>query len=108
MRNGALINTGILITIKIVWNDANNDIVVVPALNPKIAVIILPAHVGHPINRPHVAPILPKNLACLFLFSFKFLIMKIFMEILNPTNKDTMNTNTILIGIRKIKKFSAK
>ena len=81
---------------------------VVPALNPKIAAIILPAHVGHPINNPHVAPILPKNFDCLLLSSFSFLIIKIFIAILNPTNKDTMNNNTILIGIRKIKKFSAK
>lgn len=60
--NGAIINAGILITINIVCSEANNDIVVVPALKPKIVAIILPAQVGHPINNPHVAPIPPITL----------------------------------------------
>ena len=35
IKNGEIINAGILITINTVWNDANIDMVVVPALNPK-------------------------------------------------------------------------
>ena len=100
--NGAIINAGILITINIVWSDANNDIVVVPALKPKIAAIILPAQVGHPINNPHVAPIPPITLD--WLLSFNLFIIKVFNDILKPTKKETINTNTIFIGIRKIKK----
>lgn len=105
--NGAIIKAGILITINTVWNDANIDIVVVPALNPKIAAIILPAQVGHPINNPHDAPIPPITLD-LLLLSFNLFIIKVFIEILKPTKKETINTNAILIGIRKIKKYSAK
>lgn len=106
--NGAIIKAGILITINTVWNDANIDIVVVPALNPKIAAIILPAQVGHPINNPHDAPIPPITLDLLLLLSFNLFIIKVFIEILKPTKKETINTNAILIGIRKIKKYSAK
>jgi len=108
--NGAIINAGILITINMVWNDANIDIVVVPALNPKIVAIRLPAQVGQPINNPHVAPRLPIILDFLYLLSFSFnlFIINIFSEILKPTKKETMNNNAILIGIRKIKKYSVK
>ena len=67
IKNGAIINAGILITINTVWNDANIDMVVVPALNPKTVAIILPAQVGHPINNPHVAPIPPITFDLLFL-----------------------------------------
>lgn len=106
--NGAIINAGILITINMVWNDANIDIVVVPALNPKIVAIILPAQVGHPINNPQVAPRLPIILDFLLSFSFNLFIINIFIEILKPTKNETMNNNAILIGIRKIKKYSVK
>ena len=104
--NGAISNAGILITINTVWSDANIDIVVVPALKPKSAAIMLPAQVGHPINNPQVAPIPPITLD--WLLSFNLFIIKVFIEILNPTKKVTINTNAILIGIRKIKKLSAK
>jgi hypothetical protein len=39
-----------------------------------------------------------------WLLTFNFFIIKVFNEILNPTKKETININTILIGIRKIKK----
>ena len=108
IRKGAHIKAGILSAIKNVWNDANKDIVVAPALKPKIAAIILPAQVGQPINNPHVAPILPKSFDWLLLPSFNFFIIKIFIAEFSPTKKDTININTIFIGIKKIKKFSVR
>jgi hypothetical protein len=106
IKKGVIRSTGMLNNINKVWKGANKDTDAVPAENPNIVVMILPAHVGHPIKRPQVVPTLPNK--CDFFSSFNFLKVKIFKEALNPTNMDTIKANNILIGINKIKKCVVK
>jgi hypothetical protein len=54
------INAGIHITMNTVWKYASMEIAA-PDQNPKRSENRLPAHVGHPINRPLVNPTLPSR-----------------------------------------------
>ncbi|HEY7506124.1 MAG TPA: hypothetical protein VH621_00835, partial [Nitrososphaera sp.] len=69
IRKGAITSAGMLAAIKSVWNGAR-----AAALEPAPATLIpirvekrLPAHVGQPTNRPHVAPTPPARevVACI-------------------------------------------
>jgi len=59
VRNGATTKAGMLAAIKNVWKGASTLALVPPAPAtpiPSRAEMRLPAHVGHPTNRPLVAP----------------------------------------------------
>ena len=59
VRNGATTNAGMLAAIKRVWNGASTLALVPPAPAtpiPSRAEMRLPAQVGHPTNKPLVAP----------------------------------------------------
>ena len=59
IKNGATTNAGMLAAIKSVWNGASTLALVPPAPAtpiPSRAEMRLPAQVGHPTNRPLVAP----------------------------------------------------
>lgn len=54
------INAGIDMTMKTVWKYASIEIAA-PDQNPKRIENKVPAHVGHPMNRPLVSPTLPSK-----------------------------------------------
>jgi hypothetical protein len=59
VRNGATTNAGMLAAIKTVWNGASTLALAPPAPTtpiPSSAEMRLPAQVGHPTNKPLVAP----------------------------------------------------
>ena len=106
LRKGAMISAGILAAIKSVWNPANAPAVVPPAPAtpiPSTAEMRLPAHVGHPTNRPLVAPM--PAASDVFVWSVFFnLNANVLSDTLKPTNKDTTVARITLIGMIKIKK----
>jgi hypothetical protein len=106
VRKGAMTNAGILAAIKSVWNGASTLALVPPA--PAIPIpsrdeMRLPAQVGHPTNRPLVAPI-PAARDVFVSSDFFSLNAKMLNATLKPTSKDTIVARMMLTGIINIKK----
>jgi hypothetical protein len=101
IKYGVKIRIGMLMAMNIDWKGDNTEIAV-PALKPRKAEKILPAHVGQPTKRPVNAPTV--DIVEIFRCGFETSTLSayIFNVALIPTSTETIMANITFIGIIKM------